>query len=285
MMESLVIYNWEILFVNDGSSDNTLKTIKELRENDEIVSYVDLSRNFGKESAMLAGLDYVLGDCVVIMDADLQHPPFVINEMLKKWEEGYDDVYAKRLTRGKESYLRKKLSLSYYALLEKSSRMEVLPNVGDFRLLDKRCIQALRTLRETCRYTKGLFCWIGYKKTFVEFEQGDRVAGETKMSYFKLFKLAIEGLISYTTAPLRFSSIIGFIISLLAFVYMVYVVLKTLICGETVDGFPTIICVVLFIGGLNLLCLGIIGEYIARIYNETKMRPVYLVREYNGILK
>lgn len=275
-------YSWEILFINDGSKDNTISILRDLRRKDERVNYVDLSRNFGKESAMLAGFDYVTGDCMVIMDADLQHPPHIIKEMLSKWEEGYDDVYAKRLSRGKESWLRKKLSLAFYKLLNKTTKVEMLSNVGDFRLLDRRCIEALRQLRESERYTKGLFCWIGYRKTFVEFEQGDRLAGESSWNMMGLFKLAIDGIVSFTTFPLRIATILGGCISFIALLYALFIFIKTLIYGDPVAGFPTLICVVLLLGGIQLLCIGIIGEYVARMFNETKDRPVYFVREYNN---
>lgn len=282
LMDEKSDYEWEVLFVNDGSKDNTINIIKELREKDKRICYVDLSRNFGKENAMLAGFDYVTGDCMVIMDADLQHPPHIIPEMLKKWEEGYDDVYAKRITRGKEPWLRKKFSLLFYSILKRTSRIEILPNVGDFRLLDKQCIMSLRELRETERYTKGMFCWIGYKKSYVEFEQGERVAGSSSWNFMSLLKLAIEGIVSFTTFPLRVASIVGFLVSFFAFLYMIFVIIKTLFFGEDVAGFPTLICIILILGGFQLICLGIIGEYLGRIFNETKNRPVYIAREYNG---
>lgn len=275
-------YEWEVLFVNDGSKDNTIGIIKELREKDNRICYVDLSRNFGKENAMLAGFDYVTGDCMVIMDADLQHPPHIISNMLKKWEKGYDDIYAKRITRGKEPWLRKKFSLLFYSILKKTSRIEILPNVGDFRLLDKQCVYALRKLRETERYTKGMFCWIGFKKDYVEFEQGDRIAGTSSWNFMSLLKLAIEGIVSFTTFPLKVATIIGFLVSFFAFLYMIFIIMKTIIWGEEVAGFPTIISIILLLGGFQLICLGIIGEYLGRIFNETKNRPVYIANEYNG---
>ncbi len=282
LMDKEKDYDWEILFINDGSKDNTIHLLKDLRVKDNRICYVDLSRNFGKENAMLAGFDYVTGDCMVIIDADLQHPPHVISDMLRKWEKGYDDVYAKRMTRGKEPWLRKKFSLIFYSILKRTSRIEMLPNVGDFRLLDRQCIQSLRTLRESERYTKGMFCWIGYKKTFVEFEQGERVAGTSSWNFMSLLKLAIEGIVSFTTFPLKVATIVGFIVSMLAFLYMIYIVIKTIIFGEAVAGFPTLLCTVLFIGGFQLVCIGIIGEYLGRIFNETKNRPVYIAKEYNG---
>lgn len=274
-------YDWEILCVNDGSKDNTLEVLRELRQIYNRVNYIDLSRNYGKENAMLAGFDYVKGDCMVIMDADLQHPPHVILQMLEKWEEGYDDVYASRLTRGKESWLRKKLSLLYYRILQRSTRLEVLPNVGDFRLLDRRCINALKQMRENNRYTKGMYCYIGFKKTYVTFETDDRIAGESSMNYKTLINLAIEGILSYTTVPLRIATVIGVLTSLFAFIYMLVVFIKTLLYGDPVQGYPTMMIVILFLGGIQLLALGILGEYIGRIFTETKNRPVYFVRTYN----
>ena len=274
-------YDWEFLCVNDGSKDNTLEVLRELRQIYKRVNYIDLSRNYGKENAMLAGFDYVKGDCMVIMDADLQHPPHVIVQMLEKWEEGYDDVYASRLTRGKESWLRKKLSLLYYRILQRSTRLEVLPNVGDFRLLDRRCINALKQLRENNRYTKGMYCYIGFRKTYVTFETEDRIAGESSMNYKTLINLAIEGILSYTTVPLRIATVIGVLTSLFAFIYMLVVFIKTLLYGDPVQGYPTMMIVILFLGGIQLLALGILGEYIGRIFTETKNRPVYFVRTYN----
>ena len=275
-------YDWEFLFVNDGSHDRTLDILAELREKDERVCYVDLSRNFGKEVAMLAGFDYVMGDCMVIMDADLQHPPKVIPEMIAKWEAGYDDVYARRINRGKESLLRKKLSLWYYILLSKSTRVDVLPNVGDFRLLDRSCIDALKQMRENNRYTKGMYCYIGFKKSFVDFEPAERVAGTSTWSYSALFRLAVEGIMSYTTMPLRISTVLGIVVSIVAFIYMAVMIVKTLVVGDPVQGFPTLLTVILFLGGIQLLSLGIIGEYLGRVYVKTKNRPVYYARTYNG---
>ena len=273
-------YEWEFLFVNDGSRDNTLQLIKEYRASDRRICYVDLSRNFGKEAAMLAGFDYATGDCMVIMDADLQHPPTLIPEMLAWWEQGYDDVYAKRRERGKESWLRKRLSLMYYRMLQHTTRIEILQNVGDFRLLDRRCIEALRQLRESERYTKGMYCWIGFNKKEVLFDQGDRVAGASSWNMSGLFKLAMEGITSYTTAPLRISTLFGFLVSAAAFLYMLFILVRTILYGDDVQGFPTLIIIILFLGGIQLLSIGIIGEYVGRIFNETKNRPVYVVKEY-----
>lgn len=278
-------YDWEVLLVNDGSKDNTLEVMRDLRSKDNRICYVDLSRNFGKEKAMLAGFDYVTGDCMVIMDADLQHPPHVVNEMIAKWEEGYDDVYAKRKSRGKESWLRKQFSLLFYKILQKTTKIEILPNVGDFRLLDRKCIESLKCLRETERYTKGMYCWIGYRKAAVEFEQQDRQVGQSSWNFWGLLSLAIEGIVSFTVFPLKIATLVGILTSLFAFIYMIYVIIKAMLFGDPVSGFPTLLSVMLFLGGMQLLALGVVGEYVGRIFHETKGRPVYLVREYNGLVK
>ena len=281
LMSEMPDYLFEILFVNDGSTDGTLNLIKQYRKSDDRVCYVDLARNFGKERGMLAGFDYVTGDCMVIMDADLQHPPMVVKDMVAKWEQGYDDVYAKRKSRGKEPWLRRQFSLLFYRILKKTSRIDILPNVGDFRLLDRKCIESLKMLRESERYTKGMFCWIGYKKTFVEFEQQERKAGTTSWNFWGLLSLAIEGIVSFTTFPLRIATIVGISTAVIAAIYMVYVLVKTIIWGDPVAGYPTLILIILFLGGLQLMALGIIGEYMGRVFIESKRRPVYIVREYN----
>lgn len=275
-------YQWEVMLINDGSTDNSLCLVKQMRLRDKRFRYIDLSRNFGKEIAMLAGFDNVTGDCMVIMDADLQHPPEVIPQMLKLWEEGYDDIYGKRNDRGNEPWLRRKLSLLYYKLLQRTTNVSILQNVGDFRLLDRICIDALCSMRESQRYTKGMFQWIGFKKKEFTFEQDDRVAGDTKWSYFKLFNLAIEGITSHTTSPLKIATVMGLVVSLCAFIYMLFVLIKAIAVGDPVAGYPTIMVVMLFLGGVQLLSLGIIGEYIGRIFNETKNRPAYFIREIDG---
>lgn len=284
LMDEQKQYKWEILFVNDGSRDSSLNIIKALRAADDRINFISLSRNFGKETAMLAGFDYVTGDCMVIMDADLQDPPSLITQMLEYWEQGYDDVYAKRANRGKESWLRKHFSLLFYKILETTTRFEVLQNVGDFRLLDRCCINALKQIRESERYTKGMFCWIGYNKKEIVFDRGNRVAGQSNWNFMSLFNLAIEGITSFTTAPLRFASVIGFFIAFFSFIAALFYFFKTVFFGDVARGFTTLIVVVLFLGGIQLICIGILGEYIGRIFNETKRRPPYLIREYNDEL-
>ena len=277
LMNDNTRYQWEVLFINDGSRDRTLSLLEHLHQQDKRFCYVSLSRNFGKEAALLAGFDHARGDAVIIMDADLQHPPQVIPQMLMAWEEGYDDVYGKRLSRGRESWLRRKLSRSYYRLLQRMAHVDILPNVGDFRLLDRRCIEVLKQLRETERYTKGLYCWIGFNKKEVPFETQDRVAGRSTWSYRQLIGLAIDGIMSFTTAPLRISAILGIVVSIAAFIYMCVVLVKTLFWGEPVAGYPTIVVLVLFLGGVQLISLGIVGEYLGKTFMEVKNRPVYVV--------
>lgn len=278
---SLGQYNWEYIFVNDGSTDKTLSIIKKLADSDESIKNIDLSRNFGKEAAMLAGIDFARGDAVIIMDADLQHPPYLIQEMIHEWEKGYDDIYAKRIRRGKEFFLRKNLTKIYYNLLKKLAKIDILPNAGDFRLLDRKCVEALKQLRESERYTKGLYCWIGFNKKEIPFIPDIRKAGKSSWTYSKLFSLAINGITSFSIAPLRLSIFLGFLISLFAFVYLIIILIRTLIYGDEVRGFPTLIIIILFLGGIQLVSLGIIGEYIGKIFIETKKRPNYIIRDKN----
>lgn len=281
LMDGNSSYEWEVLFVDDGSKDNTLDIIKSLRAADKRINYLNLTRNFGKENAMLAGFDYVSGDCMVIMDADLQDPPSLIPQMIAYWEQGFEDVYAKRANRGEESWLRKKLSLLFYKILDHSTRFDILQNVGDFRLLDRCCINALKRLRESERYTKGMFCWIGYKKKEIVFDRHDRVAGKSNWSFWSLLNLAIEGITSFTTAPLRIATVFGFFVAFFAFCLMLYYGVKTIVFGDEARGFTTLIVIILFMGGIQLLTIGILGEYVGRIFNETKKRPVYLADTYN----
>ncbi|NIK78363.1 glycosyltransferase involved in cell wall biosynthesis [Paenibacillus castaneae] len=282
IIDNIGYYQFEILFVNDGSVDNTLDIIKSFRKLDNRISYLNLSRNYGKETAMIAGLDYVKGDAVIILDADLQDPPELIPEMLRYWEEGYDDIFAKRRSRAGETWLKKITSSTFYKVLKKMSNIPIQEDTGDFRLLDRRCVNALRKMRESQRYTKGMFSWIGYKKKEILFDRDPRAAGETKWSYLKLIDLAIEGITSFTIAPLRFSAIFGCIISFFAFLYMLWTIGKTLIFGETVTGYPSLMTAILFLGGIQLLSIGIIGEYLGRVFNETKNRPLYYIDEYNN---
>ena len=281
IMNSLTNYNFEILFVNDGSTDKTLDILKTLREQDNRICYLNLSRNFGKEIAMIAGLDYSKGDAVIIIDADLQDPPELIPEMISYWEQGYDDVYAKRKSRKGESWLKKFTSKMYYKTLQSVTNIQIQKDTGDFRLLDRRCVEALKQFRESQRYTKGLFSWIGYNKKEILYDRDPRAAGKTKWNYKKLIDLSIDGITSFTTSPLRWSAIIGIVISIIGFVYMLAIILKTIIHGIDVPGYASTMVVILFIGGIQLIFLGIIGEYLGRAFYESKNRPIYFVDRYN----
>lgn len=282
LMSTMKNYEFEILFVNDGSKDKTIQIIKEIREKDKRISYVDFSRNFGKEIAMIAGLDYATGDCVIFMDADLQDPPELIPELVKYWEEGYDDVYAKRRSRKGETWLKKFTSTMYYRVLQKMTRIEIQKDTGDFRLLDRRCVNALKKLRESQRNTKSMFSWIGYKKKEVLYDRDPRIAGSTKWNYKKLIDLAIDGITSFTTSPLRLSTFIAIPTFGLLFVYFVYVIIKCFVVKQVIQAYQAIILLILFYSGIQVLLFGIVGEYLGRIFNETKNRPLYLVNEYNG---
>lgn len=274
-------YDFEVLLVNDGSKDNTFKIMQELREKDKRFCYLNLSRNFGKEIAMIAGLDYSKGDAVVIIDADLQDPPELIPEMIKYWEEGYDDVYARRRTRDGETWLKKFTSKMYYRVLQSFTSIQLQIDTGDFRLLDRRCVEALKAMRENQRYTKGLFSFIGYNKKEILYDRDARVAGKTKYNYGRMINLSIDGITSFTTSPLRWATIIGAVISFVAFIYMIFVIIKTLVTGIDVPGYASLMVVILFLGGIQLIFLGFIGEYLGRTFNESKHRPLYFIERYN----
>lgn len=282
MFTVLPDYQFQILLVNDGSQDNTLNIMKMLHASDDNVSYISLSRNFGKENAMLAGLDYAEGDAVIIIDADLQDPPELIPKMIEEWEQGYDDVYARRRSRAGETWLKKTTAHWYYRILKKFADIDIPADVGDFRLLDRQAVDALCSLREKQRYTKGLFSWIGYNKKELLFDRDARAAGNSKMNFHKLVSLAVDGITSFSVAPLRLASVLGIFISSIAFLYLIFVIVKTLLYGDPVAGYPSMISVILFMGGIQLVVLGIIGEYVGRIFYEAKRRPDYLVSEYNG---
>jgi len=274
--------NYEILFINDGSNDNTEDIIKNLQEIDENISFLNLSRNHGKEIALAAGFDFANSDfdAFVIMDADLQHPPKLISDFILKFEEGYDDVYAVRKNRDDESFLKKKFTNIYYNILQKSSSIKVYKDVGDYRLLSKNAFNYLKKIKEKERYTKGFYSLIGFKKFPIEFEVPERAFGQTKWNYLKLTQLAINGITSFSIAPLRISTILGLTISFFSFLYLIFVISKTIILGEEVSGFPTLISTILLLGGIQLLALGVIGEYIGKIFNEVKNRPLYFVSEF-----
>lgn len=274
-------YQWEFLIVNDGSTDDTLQFIKTFHAADNRFSYIDLSRNYGKEIAMMAGFDYATGDAVIIMDSDMQHPISAIPEMIRYWEEGYQDVYAQRKS-SKETWFKRTTSKLYYKVLQNTTRIPIQQNSGDFRLLDRVCVNALREMRETQRNTKGMYCWIGFRKKGIGYEQLERANGSTKWNFWSLLNLALDGLTAYTTSPLRIASILGVLCSLIGFLYLVYILINTLLHGDPVAGYPTMMVTILFIGGVQLLSLGIIGEYLGRVFNESKRRPPYFVSSYNG---
>ncbi len=282
IINSIENYEFEILFVNDGSKDNTLELIKKYREEDNRISYVDFSRNFGKETAMIAGLDYASGDAVIFMDADLQDPPELITEMIKYWEEGYDDVYAQRKSRKGETWLKKLTSKMYYKVLQALTPVEIQKDTGDFRLLDRRCVNALKKLRETDRNSKSMFSWIGYNKKALLYDRDARIAGKTKWNYKKLVNLAIDGITSFTTSPLRISTYIAIPTFLLLIIYFIYVIIKCIRFNIAIQAFQATILLILFFSGIQILLFGIIGEYLGRIFNASKNRPLYLVNEYNG---
>ena len=282
IMDEMKNYEFELLFVNDGSKDNTLNEIKELRKKDKRISYVDFSRNFGKEIGMIAGLDYATGDCVIIMDADLQDPPELIPQMVELWEQGYDDVYAQRKSRAGETWLKKFTSKMYYRVLQSLTRVEIQKDTGDFRLLDRRCVNALKKLRETSRCSKSMFSWIGYKKKAILYDRDPRIAGKTKWNYKKLIDLAIDGITAFTTSPLRISTYISIPTFLALFIYFIYVIIKCIRLNIAIQAYQAIILLILFFAGVQIVLIGIMGEYLGRIFNESKNRPLYLVNEYNG---
>lgn len=281
LIDSIPRYEFEVLFVDDGSKDKTLELIKEQRKKDNRYSYVTFARNFGKETAMIAGLDYAKGDAVIFIDADLQDPPEVIPELIHWWEQGYDDVYAKRNSRRGETWLKKWTSTMYYKVLQSLTSVEIQKDTGDFRLLDKRCVNALRKMRETGRNSKSMFSWIGYKKKEVLYDRDPRVAGKTKWNYKRLIDLAIDGITSFTTSPLRISTILAIPTFLALFVYFIYVIIKAITIQGEIHAFQAMILLLLFFSGINIMLFGIIGEYLGRIFNESKHRPLYLVDEYN----
>ena len=282
VLKNINNYDYEILIINDGSNDNTIFILEELHNKDNHVQYVNLARNYGKETAMAAGFDYAKGDVVVILDADLQTPPELIPEMLKYYEEGYDDVYGRRKSRDDESFLKRFGTKLYYKALQSLTRVDILKNTSDFRMLSRKAVEALKKYREHNRYTKGIFALIGLNKKEFLYEPAARFAGRSKWNYFNLFNLAIEGITSFSTFPLRLSSILGFVTALVGFLYIIFLIIKTLIFGADIKGYPTLLSVIIFLGGIQLLSLGVIGEYLGRIFNEVKNRPLYLVEKYSG---
>ena len=267
---------FEIVFVNDGSRDGSLSIMRNLRDAHGSIAIVDFSRNFGKEIAITAGLDHARGDAVVMMDGDLQHPPSAILDFLEGWREGYDVVYGVRRNRAGESWLRRSTAEAFYKIMNRVGDVEIPANAGDFRLLSRKAVDAVIALREHHRFMKGVFAWVGFSTKAVSFDVEPRHAGSTKFNYWKLWNFSIEGVTSYTTAPLRASTYLGLAVAASSFVYGFYVMVKTAFFGDPVPGFPTLAVLVLFLGGVQLIVLGVIGEYLGRIFNETKKRPLYI---------
>lgn len=268
----------EIVYVNDGSADATQALLETLHRDDARVAVIDLSRNFGKEVAMSAGLDAAGGDVVVVIDVDLQDPPELIPDMIEAWRKGFDAVLMRRATRARESWLKKTTASLFYLAMGRIGTIEIPANVGDFRLLSRRAVEALRRLPERTRFMKGLFVWIGFPTVEIEYDRAGRHAGTTKWNYWKLWNFALEGITSFSVVPLKLASYLGLLTALLAFAYGVKVVVWTLLYGDPVAGYPTLIVAVLFLGGLQLMALGVIGEYLARMFIEVKQRPLYLVQ-------
>lgn len=270
----------EIIVVNDGSRDGTLVILERLYEQDSRLAIVDLSRNFGKEIALTAGLHRASGDAVIVIDADLQDPPELIPALIAEWKKGFDVVYAQRLMRQGEGFIKKSTAHLFYRLMQHVGRVRIPEDTGDFRLLSRRATRALNSLNEQHRFMKGLFTWIGFPQKGVPYERDARHAGNTKWNYFGLFNLAIEGITSFTTGPLRVATFIGLVTATGAFVYGIYMITRTLFFGNPVPGYPSLIVIVLFLGGVQLTAIGIMGEYLGRIFNETKNRPLYFVNTY-----
>ena len=271
-------YEFEYIYVNDGSIDYTEKKVRELMLLDQCVKLIDFSRNFGKEAAMLAGLQYAKGDAVVIMDVDLQDPPSLLPKMIYYWEQGYDNIYTRRRNREGEPLIRSFFAQKFYQIINKISDVEIIDGARDYRLFSRPVVEHLLSLKESNRFSKGLFSWVGFSGVCLEFDHVERVAGTTKWSFLKLFNYAIEGITSFSNSPLRLATYTGLLIAFISFLYLIYIVNKTLIFGNEVPGWSSIACIILFLGGIQLLFLGVIGEYVGRIYSEVKHRPNYIVK-------
>lgn len=272
-------YEFEYIYVNDGSKDQTVTRVKEISQKDSRVKLVDFSRNFGKEAAMLAGLEYSSGDAVVMMDVDLQDPPALLPQMIEYWEQGYDNIYTRRRNRDGEPPIRSFFAKQFYKIINQISEVEIIDGARDYRLFSRQVVDDLLRLKETNRFSKGLFSWVGYRGVCLEFDHVERVAGTTKWSFFKLFNYAVEGITSFSNSPLRLATYVGLFTAFTAFLYLIYIVFNTLIYGNAVEGWSSTVCIILFLGGVQLLFLGVIGEYIGRIYTESKKRPNYIVKE------
>ncbi|BCF95374.1 glycosyltransferase family 2 protein [Paraburkholderia largidicola] len=269
----------EILYVNDGSTDATLSVMRQLQADDRRVSLIDLSRNFGKEIAMTAGLDYARGEAVIVIDTDLQDPPELIPEMVRLWRAGHDVVYAQRQSRDGETWLKKATAHCFYRLIDRVARVRVPRDTGDYRLLSRRAVEAVQQLKEQHRFMKGLFAWVGFSQIALPYRRDARYAGVTKWNYWKLWNFAIEGITSFTTVPLRVATYIGLGTAAFAFSYAAVVFYRAIMHGDPVRGYPSLMIVMLFLGGVQLMTLGVIGEYVGRMFNETKGRPLYFTNQ------
>lgn len=280
VLKSIKQTTYEFVFVNDGSKDRTLEIFKTLHKKDKNVKFISFSRNFGKEAAMLAGFDKASGDFVTTMDVDLQDPPELLVEMYRSIkEEGYDCVATRSKSRKSYSPLRKFFTKSFYKIINKMSDVEIVDGARDFRLMKRKMVKAITSMREVNRFSKGLFGYAGFKTKWIEYEDRDRVAGSSKWSFMKLFKYALEGIISFSTTPLLYSVFIGLFFCLLAFIFVIVIIIKTLAFSDPVSGWPSLACIILFVSGIQLFCTGIIGTYLSKIYLEAKDRPIYIVSE------
>lgn len=272
--------DFEYIFVNDGSKDKTLEEIKKLKELDNKVRYVSFSRNFGKEAAMLAGLDYSTGDYITLMDADLQDPPSLLRKMYDAIKnEGYDCVGTRRVTRKGEPPIRSFFARMFYKIINKMSKVEMVDGARDYRLMTRQMVDSIISIREYNRYSKGLFSFVGFKTKWIEYENVERVAGETKWSFWKLFKYALEGITAFSTTPLIFSSVLGLLFCLVSFIMIIFIVARTLTYGDPTSGWPSMVCIIFFVSGIQLFSLGIIGQYLSKAYLEVKHRPIYIIKE------
>ncbi len=271
---------FEFLFIDDGSKDETLRVMKELRQKDDTVHYVSFSRNFGKEAAIYAGLSHSTGDYVVIMDADLQDPPALLPDMYRAvTQEGYDSAATRRVTRAGEPVIRSFFARCFYRLINKLSKTEVVDGARDYRIMSRKMVDAILSMPEYNRFTKGIYGWIGFETKWFAYENVERVAGETKWSFWKLFLYSIEGIVGFSTAPLSAATILGFVFSVVSFLFIVFIIIKTLVFGDPTSGWPSMICIVVFFAGVQLLSIGIVGQYLAKTYLETKHRPIYIAKE------
>lgn len=272
--------SFEIIFVDDGSTDNTLQVAKKLHETDDKVKYVSFSRNFGKEAAMLAGLEKSKGNYIAIMDVDLQDPPNLLIDMYEGVvNDGYDCVATKRSTRKGESKIRSFFAKRFYSIINKISKTEIVDGARDYRLMTRKMVNSILSLKEYNRFSKGIFSWVGFKTKWIEYENVERIAGKTSWSFWSLFLYALEGVVAFSTVPLAIASILGFILCVLAFIWVGVIIVKTLIWGDPVGGYPSMVCLITFIGGVQLFCTGILGQYLSKVYLETKKRPIYLIKE------